>query len=50
MSHRDKMLYTKGWKDYSFNEYVSRIISIRRQLSDARDPAIKENIKAEIER
>lgn len=30
--------YEKGWEDYSFNRYVSDMISLDRQLGDMRDP------------
>jgi polypeptide N-acetylgalactosaminyltransferase len=38
---KDKIKFDKGWKDYSFNNYASDMISIDRSLLDIRDSACK---------
>lgn len=38
LSPVEKVKYTEGWKNYEFNQYVSDLISIQRNLEDIRDP------------
>lgn len=37
-----KKLIDKGWQDNAFNQYVSDLISIRRNLPDVRDPKCRD--------
>ncbi len=34
----EKVKYDEGWKNYEFNQYVSDLISVQRNLNDVRDP------------
>lgn len=34
----EKVKYDEGWKNYEFNQYVSDLISVHRNLPDIRDP------------
>jgi polypeptide N-acetylgalactosaminyltransferase len=37
----ERIKFDKGWKDNSFNNYVSDMISVRRSLPNIQDPACK---------
>ena len=34
----ERVKYEEGWKNYEFNQYVSDLISVQRNLNDVRDP------------
>jgi len=38
LSDDAKAVMEEGWKKYGHNEYVNRMISMRRTLPDIRDP------------
>jgi len=39
LSDDEKLAVDEGWKKYGHNEFVNRMISMRRTLPDVRDPA-----------
>jgi len=39
LSAEAKAVVEDGWNKYGHNEYVNRMISLRRTLPDVRDPA-----------
>ncbi|CAF0988044.1 unnamed protein product [Rotaria sp. Silwood1] len=41
LSKEEKQKYDDGWKNNAFNQYVSDMISLRRNLADIRDPECK---------
>jgi hypothetical protein len=38
LSKEERKKYDNGWKNNAFNQYVSDMISLRRSLTDVRDP------------
>jgi polypeptide N-acetylgalactosaminyltransferase len=41
LTEEERKKYDEGWKNNSFNQYVSDMISLRRNLPDFRDPECK---------